>query len=88
MHRRWLLQELAPSRMSPLALQALATGELRVCTRLAQLYPRNYAAWTHRLLVARQLGAAAVAADVEHVRDAFPTDASARCYAQRLMVSP
>lgn len=32
-------------------LNAQARGEIRVCTRMSEIYPKNYYSWTHRAWV-------------------------------------
>jgi len=60
-HRRWVLASLgtfgnSESTPSPDALafiRAHARGELSVCARMSEIYPKNYYSWTHRAWVLR-----------------------------------
>eukprot|EP00455_Lapot_gusevi_P004665 TRINITY_DN11922_c0_g1_i2.p1 TRINITY_DN11922_c0_g1~~TRINITY_DN11922_c0_g1_i2.p1 ORF type:complete len:443 (-),score=45.40 TRINITY_DN11922_c0_g1_i2:41-1297(-) len=54
-HRRWLLRRIpgfssspSPARASAELRESLLEGELRVCERVAEIYPKNYFAWSHR----------------------------------------
>ncbi|GFY70967.1 protein prenyltransferase alpha subunit repeat-containing protein 1 [Trichonephila inaurata madagascariensis] len=54
-HRKWVLFQWFKEKCSPCSLQQVVDHELRLCTRVANLYPNNYYAWCHRTWLVMEL---------------------------------
>lgn len=72
-HRRWCLVRAYP--VFPLPTEALET-ELALTARMADCYPRNYYAWTHRLWMLPQLNQCMLQTELEFIRSWLRTHIS------------
>lgn len=54
-HRKYVFQQIANRTSSLEKLIDFARKEIKLCIRVADRYPKNYYAWTHRIYVLRSL---------------------------------
>eukprot|EP01116_Phalansterium_solitarium_P005612 TRINITY_DN1740_c0_g1_i1.p1 TRINITY_DN1740_c0_g1~~TRINITY_DN1740_c0_g1_i1.p1 ORF type:complete len:488 (+),score=155.33 TRINITY_DN1740_c0_g1_i1:2057-3520(+) len=85
-HRRWLLDQAL--RLGSPPMSSLFCGEAAVCGRVAELYARNYACWTHRMRLLPHASSDQLAAELassEHWLRTHLGDHCAAHYRQRLL---
>jgi len=54
-HRKYVFQKIVDETTSIDNLMDLVRNEIKVCIRVADRYPKNYYAWTHRIYIVQRL---------------------------------